>query len=316
MLRSSLRVCSSSPSWRGMGAEEMVALNKKHSFFSWSAQGALQPIPMQRAEGCYFWDAAGKRYFALNSQLMCVNVGHGDQRIARAIQQQMQAGLIYAGPGMATDVRGHLSRELSRATPGDLDTFFYTLGGAEANESAVKMARAVTGRHKIITRYRSYHGGTSLTVNLTGDQRRWANEPGPPGIVRIFDPYAYRSPLYQEGDTERQFADKCLAQIEEVLMYEGAHTVAAFLLETVTGTNGLIVPPDGYLAGVRRLCDEHGIVMICDEVMAGFGRCGERTRSAGQAPPRGQGHALQHRQGQRLRGHGRSGRRHVGAEPV
>ncbi len=272
-----------------MSAEEMVRLTKQHSFFSWSAQDAVAPIPMVRSQGVYFWDATGKQYFDLNSQLMCSNIGHGNKRVIDAIKQQAEE-LTFAGPTAATRVRAEVGVELAKVTPGDLKKFFFTLGGAEANENAIKMARAFTGRHKIIARYRSYHGSTAAAITLTGDQRRWANEPGISGVVRIFDPYMYRSPLYKEvrarcalwcsdafeqGDTERQFADKCLQQIEEVLMYEGAHTVAAFILETVTGTNGIIIPPDGYLQGVRALCDKHGILLICDEVMAGLGRTGE-----------------------------------------
>ncbi len=257
-----------------MSAEEMVALTKEHSFFSWSAQGAVNPIPMVKGKGVYFWDANGKRYFDLNSQLMCVNIGHGDPRVIDAIKAQAEE-LVYAGPGMATKARAQIGKELAEVTPGDLKKFFFTLGGAEANESAIKMARAFTGRHKILTRYRSYHGATAGSITLTGDHRRWANEPGIPGVIRIFDPYKYRSQLYQEGDSDEVFARKCLEQIEEVLMYEGPHTVAAIFIETVTGTNGVIIPPNGYLQGLREICDQYGIVLACDEVMAGLGRTGE-----------------------------------------
>lgn len=257
-----------------MSAEEMVSLTKEHSFFSWSAQGAVNPIPMAKGEGVYFWDATGKRYFDLNSQLMCVNIGHGDRRVIEAIKAQAEE-LVYAGPSMATRVRAEIGRELAPVMPGDLKKFFFTLGGAEANESAIKMARQFTGRHKILTRYRSYHGATSGSITLTGDHRRWANEPGIPGVIRIFDPYKYRSQLYAEGDSDEVFARKCLDQIEEVLMYEGPHTVAAVFIETVTGTNGILIPPDGYLQGLREICTKYGILLICDEVMAGLGRTGE-----------------------------------------
>ncbi len=256
-----------------MTPEEMVRLTKEHNFFSWSAQGAVNPIPMARGEGVYFWDATGKRYFDLNSQLMCVNIGHGDRRVIDAIKAQAEE-LVYAGPSMATRVRAELGRELAAVTPDGLKKFFFVLGGAEANENALKMARMVTGRHKIIARYRSYHGATSGAITLTGDQRRWANEPGIPGVIHIFDPYKYRSPLYQEGDSDQVFARKCLDQVEEVLMYEGPHTIAAIFIETVTGTNGIIIPPDGYLQGLREICDKHGILLITDEVMAGLGRTG------------------------------------------
>jgi len=256
-----------------MTPDEIVELTKKHNFFSWSAQGAVNPIPMAKAKGVYFWDAHGKRYFDLNSQLMCVNIGHGDQRVIEAIKAQAEE-LVYAGPGMASKVRAEIGRELADVTPGDLKKFFFTLGGAEANESAIKMARAYTGRHKIIARYRSYHGATAAAITLTGDHRRWANEPGISGVVRVFDPYKYRSPLYNEGDSDEAFARKCLDQIEEVIMYEGPHTIAAMFIETVTGTNGIIIPPDGYMQDLREICDKHGILLICDEVMAGLGRTG------------------------------------------
>jgi taurine--2-oxoglutarate transaminase len=254
-------------------AAEMVALTKEHTFFSWSAQGAVNPIPMVRAQGVYFWDADGKRYIDMNSQLMCVNIGHGNQRVIDAIKAQAEE-LAYAGPGMATRVRAEIGPLLAGLTPGDLDKFFFTLGGAEANENAIKLARGYTGRQKIITRYRSYHGATGGAISLTGDPRRWANEPGLPGVVRVFDPHKYRSPLYHEGDSDEVFARKCLDQIEEVIMYEGAHTIAAIFIEPVTGTNGLIVPPNGYLQGLREICDKHGILLVCDEVMSGLGRTG------------------------------------------
>ncbi len=256
-----------------MSGAEIVEQSKKHSFFSWSVQGTVNPIAMTRAKGVYFWDADGKRYTDMNSQLMCVNIGHGDQRVIDAIKAQADE-LVYAGPGMATRVRAELGEKLAEVTPGDLDTFFYTLGGAEANENAIRMAKAFTGRHKIVTRYRSYHGATAGAIALTGDPRRWANEPGYPGIIRVFDPYKYRSHLYVEGDSDAVFSQKCLDQLEETLMYEGPQTVAAIFVEPVTGTNGLIVPPDGYMQGLRALCDRYGILLICDEVMAGLGRTG------------------------------------------
>lgn len=256
-----------------MSAEEMIALTKEHTFFSWSAQGAVNPIPMVKGQGVYFWDANGKRYLDLNSQLMCVNIGHGDRRVIDAIKAQADE-LVYAGPSMATRVRAELGQALAAVLPGDLTKFFFTTGGADANENAIRLARGFTGRQKIITRYRSYHGATGGAISLTGDPRRWASEPGLPGVVRVFDPYKYRSPLYHPGDSDAVFARKCLDQIEEVIMYEGAHTIAAVFIETVTGTNGLIVPPDGYLQGLRAICDKHGILLICDEVMCGLGRTG------------------------------------------
>jgi taurine---2-oxoglutarate transaminase len=256
-----------------MTAEEIIALTKRHTIFSWSAQGSVNPIAMVRGEGIYFWDSDGKRYIDMNSQLMCVNIGHGDRRVIEAIQRQADE-LVYAGPGMATPVRARFGRMLAELTPGDLNRFFFTLGGAEANENAIRIARMVTGRQKIMVRYRSYHGATAGAISLTGDPRRWANEPGIPGVVRFFDPYAYRSHLFREGDSEEAFSRRCLDEVEEILAYEGGHTVAAIFIETVTGTNGLIVPPAGYIEGLRAICDRHGILLVCDEVMCGLGRTG------------------------------------------
>jgi taurine--2-oxoglutarate transaminase len=256
-----------------MTSDEIVALTKRHTLFSWSAQGSVNPIPMVRGEGIYFWDADGRRYVDMNSQLMCVNIGHGDKRVIEAIKRQADE-LVYAGPGMATPIRARFGKLLAQYTPGDLDHFFFTLGGAEANENAIRMARMVTGRHKIMARYRSYHGATAGGISLTGDPRRWANEPGIPGVVRFFDPYKYRSHLYREGDSDADFTARCLAEVEEIIAYEGPHTIAAMFIETVTGTNGLIVPPDGYLQGLREICSRHGILLVCDEVMCGLGRTG------------------------------------------
>ena len=249
-----------------MTGEEMIALSKKHTLFEWSAQALVDPLPVARAKGIYFWTPEGKRFIDFNSQLMCVNIGHGDERVVRAIQEQA-AVLPYANPFMATEPRARLGRKLAELCPGDIDVFFFTNGGAEANENAVKLARWVTGRHKILARYRSYHGGTAAAITLTGDPRRWAAEPGIPGVVHVFDPY---HGIERGWDS----AEQSLAMLEEVIQLEGPNTIAAFILETVTGTNGVLVPPDGYLEGVRELCTRYGILMICDEVMSGFGRTG------------------------------------------
>jgi len=198
---------------------------------------------------------------------MCVNIGHGDERVIRAIQDQA-AVLAYANPYMATEPRARLGAKLAEIAPGDIDVFFFTNGGAEANENAVRLARLATGRHKILARYRSYHGGTAGSITLTGDPRRWASEPGMPGVVHVLDPY---HGIARGWDS----AEESLAMLEEVIQLEGPGTIAAFILESVTGTNGVLVPPDGYMQGVRALCDKYGILMICDEVMAGFGRTGE-----------------------------------------
>ncbi|MDQ6683449.1 MAG: aminotransferase class III-fold pyridoxal phosphate-dependent enzyme, partial [Chloroflexota bacterium] len=208
----------------------------------------------------------GKRYIDFNSQLMSVNIGHGDRRVADAIAEQAHA-LAFAAPQFATEVRGRLGELLAQLTPGNLNKFFFTLGGAEANENALRMARMFTGRQKVIARYRSYHGATAGAISVTGDPRRWANEPGVPGVIRVMDPYRY-------GNPEPDPVDEHLAYLDEVIQYEGPDTIAAFILETVTGTNGILVPPDGYLQGVRELCDRYGMLMITDEVMAGFGRTG------------------------------------------
>jgi taurine--2-oxoglutarate transaminase len=248
-----------------MTGDEIVALSKKHTLFEWAAQGAIDPIPMARAKGVYFWTSEGKRFLDFNSQLMCVNIGHGDERVVKAIQDQA-AVLAYANPFMATEPRARLGATLAEIAPGDIDVFFFTNGGAEANENAFKIARAVTGRPKILARYRSYHGGTGAAIAATGDPRRWT-QPPMPGIVHVLDPY---HGIQRGWDT----ADEALSYLEEVIQLEGAHTIAAFILETVTGTNGVLVPPEGYLQGVRALCDKHGILMIADEVMTGFGRTG------------------------------------------
>jgi taurine--2-oxoglutarate transaminase len=250
-----------------MTGEEMITLTKKHTLFEWSAQAKVDPIAVARAEGIYFWTPEGKRFIDFNSQLMSVNIGHGDRRVVKAIQDQA-ATLAYVSPHMATEPRARLGAKLAEISPGDIDTFFFTNGGSEANENAIKIARFFSGRHKILARYRSYHGGTAGSISLTGDPRRWAAEPGIPGVVHVLDPY---HGVGRGWDSAQQ----SLAMLEEVIQLEGPQTIAAFILETVTGTNGILVPPEGYLQGVRQLCGQYGILMIADEVMAGFGRTGE-----------------------------------------
>jgi taurine---2-oxoglutarate transaminase len=250
-----------------MTGEQIVDLCRRHTIFEWSAQAAVDPIPVARAKGIYFWTPEGKRFIDFNSQLMCVNIGHGDERVIRAIKEQAST-LAYANPFMATDVRARLGMKLAEITPGDIDAFFFTNGGAEANENAIRIARLFTGRHKIAARYRSYHGGTAGSLTLTGDPRRWAAEPGIPGVFRIPDFY---HGIQQGWDT----TEEVLARTEEILELEGPKTIAAVIVEPVTGTNGILVPPQGYMQGLRQLCDKHGILLIADEVMAGFGRTGE-----------------------------------------
>jgi len=250
-----------------MTGEQIVELCRRHTLFEWSAQSAVDPIPVARAKGIYFWTPEGKRFIDFNSQLMCVNIGHGDERVIRAINEQA-ATLPYANPFMATDVRARLGAKLAEITPGDIDAFFFTNGGAEANENAIRIARLFTGRHKIAARYRSYHGGTAGALTLTGDPRRWAAEPGIPGVIRIPDFYHG----IQKGSDS---TEEVLTRTEEILELEGPKTIAAIIVEPVVGTNGILIPPDGYLQGLRALCDKHGILLIADEVMAGFGRTGE-----------------------------------------
>lgn len=250
-----------------MTGEDIVELTRRHTLFEWSAQSAVDPIPVARAKGIYFYTPEGKRFIDFNSQLMCVNIGHGDERVIKAINEQA-AKLAYANPFMATEVRAKLGAKLAEITPGDLDVFFFTNGGAEANENAIRIARLFTGRHKIGARYRSYHGGTAGSLTLTGDPRRWAAEPGIPGVFRIPD-------FYHGIQKGSETAEQVLSRTEEVLELEGAKTVAAIIVEPVTGTNGILIPPDGYMQGLRDLCDKHGILLIADEVMSGFGRTGE-----------------------------------------
>ncbi len=249
----------------------------KHSFWTWSAQGKVSPIPVKQAKGVYFWDVSGKRYLDFNSMVMCVNIGHGNKRVIQAIIEQAQ-NLAYAGPPMATKPRATLGKILSEITPGDIDHFLFTLGGADANENAIKLARAFTGKHKILARYRSYHGATAGAMAATGDPRRVAWEPNlMPGVVHFLDPYRYRSTFHRTNPhiSEEDFSLDYLNHLEEIIQYEGAETIAAILLEPVTGTNGIIIPPAGYLQGVRTLCDRYGILLIADEVMSGFGRTGK-----------------------------------------
>lgn len=256
---------------------EILPLSLQHSFWTWSAQAHVTPIPVKKAQGVYFWDVDGKRYLDFNSMVMCANIGHGDRRVIDAIVDQARE-LPFAGPPMTTRPRAILGKLLSEITPGDLNRFLYTLGGADANENAIKLARAYTGRHKILARYRSYHGATAGAMALTGDPRRLTWEPNlMPGVVHFLDPYRYRSIFHRTNPdiSEQEFSQDYLNHLEEIIQYEGPETIAAVFIETVTGTNGIIVPPQGYLQGVREICDRHEILLITDEVMSGFGRTGE-----------------------------------------
>lgn len=254
-----------------MTSQDMIRLNKEHTFFSWSVQSAVNPIPMARAEGVYFWDVEGKRYIDFSSQLMNLNIGHQHPKVIRAIQDQA-AQLCYAHPGVATEPRGLLGKKMAEVAPGDLNKVFFCLGGAEANENAIKMARFYTGRHKIFARYRSYHGATHGAIALTGDYRRLPVEPAMPGAVHFLDPYCYRCPFGWTKDTCHR---ECIAHVEEIIQYEGPDHVAAIIMEGVTGSNGLIVPPDDYWPRIREICTRYGILLISDEVMSGWGRTGK-----------------------------------------
>ncbi|MEV6926108.1 aspartate aminotransferase family protein [Dactylosporangium sp. NPDC051485] len=246
--------------------------DRAHVFHSWSAQRTLDPVVVAGGEGATFWDESGRRYLDFASQLVNLNLGHQHPRIVAAIQEQA-AKLCTISPGFANAARSEAARLIAEVAPGDLRHVFFTNGGTEANEHAIRMARGTTGRHKVLAAYRSYHGATTGSITLTGDPRRWPNEPAMPGVVRFFGPYPYRSPFH--ATSEEQETERALAHLEEVFTLEGPHTIAAVILESVVGTNGILVPPPGYLTGVRELCDRHGALLIADEVMSGFGRCGE-----------------------------------------
>ena len=251
----------------GLSAKEIVEWSTRYTLFDWAAQSKISPIPVASAKGVYFYDPDGRRYLDFNSQLMSVNIGHGDRRVAEAVAKQVETLSYVNSAAMTTEVRALLGHKLAQLFPGDIEKSFFTLGGAEANENAIRIAKAVTGRHKILARYRSYHGATSGAITLTGDPRRWANEPGIPGVVHVLD-------FYHGTTRPMDSAAEALRALEETIELEGPETIAAFIIEPVTGTNGILVPPDGYLEGVRELCDRHGILMIADEVMSGFGRTG------------------------------------------
>ncbi len=246
--------------------------DRAHVFHSWSAQGLIDPLPIASAEGSHFTDYSGKRYLDFSSQLVNVNIGYQHPKLVAAIQEQA-ARLTTIAPGFANDARSEAARLIAELAPGDLDKVFFTNAGAEAVENALRMARVHTGRHKVMAAYRSYHGATAGAIAVTGDPRRWASEPSTPGVVRYWGPYLYRSAFHAQ--TEEEESARALQHLRDLITVEGPQTIAAILLETVVGTNGVLVPPPGYLQGVRETCDEHGIVMIADEVMAGFGRCGE-----------------------------------------
>ncbi|MGW0559932.1 aminotransferase class III-fold pyridoxal phosphate-dependent enzyme [Streptomyces sp. NPDC003016] len=248
------------------------AADRAHVFHSWSAQGLIDPLAVAGAEGSYFWDYEGNRYLDFASGLVFTNIGYQHPKVVAAIQEQA-ATLSTFAPAFAVEPRSEAARLIAERTPGDLDKIFFTNGGAEAVENAVRMARLHTGRHKVLAAYRSYHGGTTTAINLTGDPRRWASDNGTSGTVHFWGPFLYRSPFYAE--TEAQECARALQHLEDTIAFEGPAAIAAIVLETIPGTAGIMTPPPGYLAGVREICDRYGIVFVLDEVMAGFGRTGK-----------------------------------------
>lgn len=253
-----------------MDSDEMVELCKKHTLYTWAASGSVEPLAVERSEGVYFYTPDGRRFLDFNSQLMSVNIGHGHPRVVQAIKDQAEK-LTFIYPATATEPRARLGKLLAELTPGDINAFFFVLSGAEANNNAVRMARVYTGRSKIISRYRSYHGATGTAIELTGDPRRWFSGPGEPGVVHVMDPWPYR---YSFGESDAEITKNNLVYLEEIIQYEGPDHIAAMIIEPVTGTNGVLIPPEGYLRGLRDLLDKYGILLIADEVMAGCGRTG------------------------------------------
>ncbi|MFW0788389.1 aspartate aminotransferase family protein [Gordonia sp. CPCC 205333] len=247
-------------------------LDRKHVFHSWSAQKQIEPMTIIAAAGSYVWDGEGRKLLDFSSQLVNTNIGHQHPTVTAAIAAQA-AKLATIAPQYVNDARSEAARLISERTPGDLNRVFFTNAGADAVEHAVRMARLHTGRYKVMARYRSYHGGTDTAINLTGDPRRWRNDYGNSGVVRFDGPFLYRSVFHAEN--EAQECERALEHLERTVAMEGPDTIAAIILESVPGTAGIMVPPPGYLAGVRRICDRYGIVFIADEVMAGFGRTGK-----------------------------------------
>ncbi len=255
-----------------MDAKTIVDYHKRYNLQSWSKQAAINPLPIKDAEGIYLYDFDGNRYADMSSQLVNLNVGHKNRQIIDAIKEQAEK-YCYIAPSYASEPRSTLAKMIVDLMPDNMAKVFFTNGGADANENAVKIARMYTGRQKVFSRYRSYHGSTYGAGNLTGEPRRYPLEPGAPGFVKFFDPYVYREKI--KFDSEEDAADYYVAKLREQVIYEGPDSVAAIVMETITGSNGVIIPPKGYLKGVRAVCDEFGIMMICDEVMAGWGRTGK-----------------------------------------
>ncbi len=255
-----------------MSGEEIKNMQKEYCLQSWSKQKNINPLPIEKAEGIYLWDYEGNRYSDMSAQLVNMNLGFGNKAIAEAIKEQTDK-YCYVSPAYGAEPRAKLAKKIIDLMPDNMGKVFFTNAGAEANENAVKMARMYTGRFKIFSRYRSYHGSSFGAGNLTGEPRRYPLEPGIPGFVKFFDPYLYREIVPFES--EEAASNYYIAKLREQIIYEGPASVAAIVIETVTGSNGILIPPKGYLPGMRALCDEFGILMICDEVMAGWGRTGK-----------------------------------------
>lgn len=249
---------------------EVYDLDRAHVFHSWSAQGAITPLPIAAAEGCYFWDYDGNRYLDFSSQLVNTNIGHQHPKVVAAIAEQAQR-LATIAPQHANDVRGEAAKRIVDLAGERHRMVFFTNGGADAVENAIRMARIHTHKHKVLSFYRSYHGNTGASIQATGDPRRWPNEYASQH-VHFFGPFPYRSPFW--SDSPEQETERALEHLEQVIMFEGPGTIGAILMESVVGTAGILVPPPGYLEGVRALCDKYEIVWIADEVMSGFGRTG------------------------------------------
>ena len=252
---------------------EIQAKHAKHVLTPWMVQGGLAAPVIVRGEGRYLFDADGNKFFDLGSGLIAVNLGHGHPKVVKAIQEQAQT-LCYAAPGLFHDKRAELAHELSEMSPwkGEGCRTFFTTTGAESNDDAVRLARSITGRTKVLTAYRSFHGATGTSIMLTGEDRRFGGEPGGPGIMRFFAPYPYRSPFW--ATTPEEETARAIEHLERTLVHEDPKRVAAIMIEPVVGSNGVIVYPDGYLPALRALTEKHGILLICDEVMTGFGRTG------------------------------------------
>jgi taurine--2-oxoglutarate transaminase len=253
-------------------ASRTYELDRKHVFHSWSAQAQIKPMTITASQGSYVWDGDGNKLLDFSSQLVFTNIGHQHPKVVAAIAEQA-AKLCTVAPQHANEARSEAARLITDRTPGDLNKVFFTNGGADAVEHAVRMARLHTGRYKVLSRYRSYHGGTDTAINLTGDPRRYPNDYASSGVVHFNGPFLYRSSFHAE--TEQQESERALEYLERLIQHEGPASFAAIILESVPGTAGIMVPPPGYMAGVREICNKYGIMLIADEVMAGFGRTGK-----------------------------------------